>query len=64
MLTGGTLASGATVNGTYNDFTSIGALFPSCFQLAGSQNAWSVLDPDIYLSPQPAQWTAIVAYNH
>lgn len=69
-LTGGTLNNGATVNGTYNDFTAAGGIFPSCFQLAGGTgngggngNAWSVLDPDIYLSPQPSQWTAMVAYN-
>lgn len=70
-LTGGTFADASVVNGTYNDFTAAGGIFPSCFQLAGGSgagvgalsNAWSVLDPNIYLTPQPSQWTAIVAYN-
>lgn len=41
------------------------AEFPSCFQLSGStptDNAWSVLD-DIYVTPDPPQWKAIVAFN-
>lgn len=54
----------------YNNFiglTSGGftAEFPSCFQFTGltpSNNAWSVLE-DIYQSPNPPQWTAIVAFN-
>lgn len=63
-ITGGTLVSGATVTGIYNDFVNAGGEFPSCFQLAGSANIWSVLDPTVYVSPQPAQWTAIAAFNH
>jgi hypothetical protein len=68
-LTGGTFADSSVVAGTYNDFTAAGGIFPSCFQLGGGTgtgtgNAWSVLDPDIYLTPQPSQWAAIVAYNH
>lgn len=70
-LTGGTFADSSVIVGTYNDFTGAGGEFPSCFQLAGGSgagigtgaNAWSVLDPNIYLSPQPAQFTAIAAYN-
>lgn len=39
------------------------AEFPSCFQLSGlTPSAWSVLE-DIYQSPNPPQWTAIVAFN-
>jgi hypothetical protein len=68
-LNGGTLVNGSTVAGALNDFISAGGVFPSCFQLAGgtgtgSGNAWSVLDPTIYLSPQPAQWTALVAFSN
>ena len=54
----------------YNNFvgltdSSFTAEFPSCFQLSGMVpicNAWSVLD-DIYQSPNPPQWNAIVAFN-
>lgn len=63
-ITGGTLANAATVTGTYNDFIAAGGEFPSCFQLSGTGDAWTVLDPDIYVTPQPTQWTAIVGYNY
>jgi hypothetical protein len=46
--------------------TNFTAEFPSCFQLAGgspSNNAWSVLE-DVYQTPNPPQWNAIVAFNH
>jgi hypothetical protein len=49
----------------YSNFivvTGATATFPSCFQLAGANNAWSVFDPDIYATPSP-QWDAIVAFN-
>lgn len=54
----------------YNNFVGLTgggftAAFPSCFQFTGwtpSNNAWSVLE-DIYQSPNPPQWTAIVAFN-
>lgn len=62
-LTGGTFANAATVNGTYNDFAAAGGEFPSCFMLSGPGDGWAVLDPDIYVTPQPTQWTAIVGYN-
>jgi hypothetical protein len=42
------------------------AEFPSCFQLSGSapsSSAWSVLE-DIYQTPEPPQWSAIVTFNH
>jgi hypothetical protein len=54
----------------YNNFVSLSdasftSEFPSCFQLSGpspSNNVWSVLE-DIYQTPNPPQWTAIVAFN-
>lgn len=42
------------------------AEFPSCFQLSGlvpTNSAWAVLE-DIYQSPSPPQWTAIVNFNN
>lgn len=50
----------------YNNLVAAGGEFPSCFQFGGptpSSNVWSVLE-DIYQTPDPAQWTAIVAFNH
>ena len=55
----------------YENFTGLTdgtftAEFPSCFTLAGSvpsNNAWSVLE-DIYQTPNPPQWNAIVAFNN
>lgn len=55
----------------YNSFVGLTdstftAEFPSCFQLSGpfpNSSAWSVLE-DIYQSPTPPQWNAIVAFNH
>ena len=55
----------------YRNFVSLTdsaftAEFPSCFQLSGlspSTSAWSVLE-DIYQSPAPPQWSAIVAFNN
>lgn len=57
-----------TIN--YNNFVGLSgngfvAEFPSCFQLSGgspSNNAWAVLE-DLYQSPNPPQWSAIVAFN-
>lgn len=57
-----------TIN--YNNFIGLSdkaftAEFPSCFQLSGpaqSGNCWSVLE-DVYQSPNPPQWSAIVAFN-
>jgi hypothetical protein len=54
----------------YNNFVGLSnanftAEFPSCFQLSGtapSNNVWSVLE-DIYQTPNPPQWNAIVAFN-
>lgn len=62
-LTGGTLTSGATVAGTYVDFTNSGGEYPSCFQLGGSDNIWSVWDPNVYVVPTPSQGLAIMMYN-
>lgn len=55
----------------YNNFIGLTdakftAEFPSCFNLSGrtpSNNAWSVLE-DVYQSPNPPQWNAIVSFNH
>jgi hypothetical protein len=54
----------------YNNFVGLAdanfvAEFPSCFQLSGvapSNNAWSVLE-DVYQTPNPPQWNAIIAFN-
>lgn len=63
-ISGGTFVSGDVVTGNYLDFVNASGEFPSCFQLAGANNIWSVLDPDVYVSPQTPQWLAIVGYNH
>jgi hypothetical protein len=63
IITGGTLANGAAVTGLYTDFASVGGEFASLFVLGGTNNIWSVLDPDIYARPQPAQFTAIASFN-
>lgn len=47
----------------YNDIVGAGAAFPSCFQLSGNGNIWSVFDPTVY-SANTSQWNAIVAFNH
>jgi hypothetical protein len=66
------VASLSTLTTTnYTNFTGLTgggfiAEFPSCFQLSGqapSNNVWSVLE-DVYQSPNPPQWNAIVAFNH
>jgi hypothetical protein len=36
--------------------------FPSCYMLSGAA-VWGVLDPDIYVTPDPPQWTAIKAFR-
>jgi hypothetical protein len=46
----------------YNNFLIAGGDFPSCFQMGGYDNVWSVFDPDIYATPSP-QWDAIVTFN-
>lgn len=61
-LTGGTLSDGTVVVGTYNDFINSGGDNPSCFHLGGT-GPWGVLDPNIYLTPQPSQFTAMEAFN-
>lgn len=60
----------AATTGNYDNFTNLSdtrftAEFPSCFELSGpspSTNAWAVLE-DVYQSPTPPQWNAIVAFN-
>jgi hypothetical protein len=63
-INGGTLVSGTVLTGMYNDFTTTaGGEFPSLFQLGGGpDNQWAIMDPDIYITPQP-QLTAIGTYN-
>ena len=64
------LLSGLTTL-NYNNFVGLSgsgfvAEFPSCFQFSGSapsSSAWSVLE-DVYQTPNPPQWNAIVAFNH
>lgn len=64
------LLSGLTTL-NYNNFVTLSdsgfvAEFPSCFQLSGfvaTNTIWSVLE-DIYQTPNPPQWNAIVAFNH
>jgi hypothetical protein len=43
----------------YSICLTVGGSFPSCYLLSGASNAWSVLDPDVFVSPDPPQWTAI-----
>lgn len=59
---GGTLNNAQVVNGNYNDCLVYGS-FPSMYQFAGASNAWSVLDPSIYVTPDPPQWTAATTFN-
>lgn len=48
----------------YRTFTeTYGGIFPSVFQFSSNGNAWSVLDPNIWITPDPPQWTAIVHFN-
>lgn len=37
--------------------------FPSCFTLSGANLTWSILDPDVYVTPDPPQWTAVKGFN-
>ena len=65
----------AVLNGlttlNYNNFVGMSgngfvAEFPSCFQFSGhspSGDCWSILE-DIYQTPNPPQWNAIVTFNH
>jgi hypothetical protein len=63
------LSNFTTIN--FNNFVSLSGIgftaeFPSIFQFSGqapSNSAWSVLE-DIYKTPNPPQWNAIVAFNH
>jgi hypothetical protein len=61
-MLGGTFLNGQTVNGNYNDAAANG-VFPSMYQFSGGNNAWSVLDPTIYVTPDPPQWQAAATYN-
>lgn len=69
---------GSYLIANYTNFTkqsdaTFTAEFPSCFQLSGgiitgsaaghTGGAWSVLDPSVWVTPDPAQWVAIKAWN-
>jgi hypothetical protein len=56
------------VTTNYNNFTGqtgggVTFEFPSNF-LVGGSGAWGVLDPNIYVTVNPPQWLAIIAFNH
>ena len=42
---------------------SVTAEFPSNFIIGGSYT-WSTLDPNIYVTTNPPQWSAFIAFNH
>lgn len=46
----------------WNNHTDIGGEFPSIYVLSGPTNAWSVLDPSIYVA-DPPQWQAAKLFN-
>lgn len=52
---------------TFDHYTNLvaitGAEEPSMFNMSGSNNAWAVLDPNIYISVDPPQWLAVKAFN-
>jgi hypothetical protein len=47
----------------YDNFTGAGGLFPSQYELSGTNNIWSPIQPDIW-GTQSGEFAAIVAYNH
>ena len=69
LITGGTLMNSDVVAGNYPDCITAGvtagtvAEFPSLYQFGGTNNIWSVMDPDVYVSPTSAQWNAIATYH-
>ena len=46
----------------YQNFLNAGGEFPSCYMLAGSNQVWSLFDPNIYATPS-TQFAAIKAFN-
>lgn len=62
MIIGGTLSNGIWVNGLYWDYTQAGCVFPSCFQLSGNGDAWSVISPNVYATPT-YEYNAIIEFN-
>jgi hypothetical protein len=47
----------------YDDFIASGGEFPSIYLLAGSAQAWSVWDPDVYRGTTPPQWLGVQDFN-
>jgi hypothetical protein len=54
----------------YDAFIATGGEFPSVLAITGpgrtsgqASNIWSVLDPDLYATPEPPQWTAIKLFQ-
>ena len=48
-----------------DNFVAAGGIFPSCYQMSGkypSNTCWAVLE-DIYQTPNPPEWSAIIAFN-
>jgi hypothetical protein len=46
----------------YNNFTGAGGLFPSQYELSGTDNIWSCIQPDIW-GTQSGEFAAIAVYN-
>lgn len=42
----------------------LGGTQPSCFQLSTGGQAWSVLDPSVFITDDPPQWRAIREFNN
>ena len=47
----------------YADMLDAGGQSPSMYMFSGAAQAWSVWDPDVYVTPEPPQWTAAKAFN-
>ena len=51
------------ITAQYADMLAAGAQSPSMYVFSGAAQAWPVWDPDIYVTPEPPQWTAAKAFN-
>lgn len=38
-------------------------IYSSELNFSGTNNAWAILDPSIYVTPDPPHWTAAMHYN-
>lgn len=63
--TSGGSYSGGALHGNMDNFKAAGGTYPSQFQFGGTDNLWSVIDPDIFISqtPQPPIWLGIKNLN-